>query len=184
MVPVPVVVFFRCPKVLWLFTEISGEQNGYNIPELSAAPEVEDLLSEAGARQLRLDPTRPLPPRAKRLVSDAYLCFYQSTDVRMYRWVGLSTNQKKDLPSFSQSEDRISHSRPMRGQPKPLPANERTGCPPPSQSETLFPLLIFCPKIVDEPAAGKGEQWIQTPHRLENCVLLNKKNGLQYWETV
>jgi hypothetical protein len=30
---------------------------------------VEDLLSEAGARQLRQEPNRPLPPRAKRLVS-------------------------------------------------------------------------------------------------------------------
>ena len=50
----------------------AGEQNGYNIPELSAAPEVEDLLSEAGGRRLRQDPALILPPRAKRLVSGTH----------------------------------------------------------------------------------------------------------------
>ncbi len=50
----------------------AGEQNGYNIPELSAAPEVEDLLSEAGGRRLRQDPALVLPPRAKRLVSGTH----------------------------------------------------------------------------------------------------------------
>ncbi len=56
----------RCTRVC------AGEQNGYNIPELSAAPEVEDLLSEAGGRRLRQDPALILPPRAKRLVSGTH----------------------------------------------------------------------------------------------------------------
>ena len=62
-----------------------GEQNGYNIPELTPAPEVEKILSEEGARRLRDSPNLPLSPQAKRLISDAYICFYQSQEVRMYK---------------------------------------------------------------------------------------------------
>ena len=63
----------------------AGEQNGYNIPELSAAPEVEKIFSEEVVTQLRANPEQPLGEQAKRLVCDAYMCFYQSPDVRMYR---------------------------------------------------------------------------------------------------
>ena len=63
----------------------SGEQNGYNIPELSPAPDVEKILSEAGAAEVRNSANLVLGDQAKRLVSDAYMCFYQSPDVRMYR---------------------------------------------------------------------------------------------------
>ena len=63
----------------------SGEQNGYNIPELTAATEIEKIMSEGWAEKLRSDPALPLGDQAKRLVSDAYMCFYQSPDVRMYR---------------------------------------------------------------------------------------------------
>ena len=62
-----------------------GEENGYNIPELSPAPEVESILSEEGARRLREDPDLPLSAQAKRLISDAYICFYQSQEVMMYK---------------------------------------------------------------------------------------------------
>ena len=62
-----------------------GEQNGYNIPELTAATEIEKIMSEGWAEKLRSDPALPLGDQAKRLVSDAYMCFYQSPDVRMYR---------------------------------------------------------------------------------------------------
>ena len=64
---------------------LSGEQNGYNIPELRPATEIEKLMSEGWAEELRSDPASPLGEQAKRLVSDAYMCFYQSPDVRMYR---------------------------------------------------------------------------------------------------
>ena len=62
-----------------------GEQNGYNIPELTPAADIERLMSEAFAEELKGKPNMPLGEQAKRLVSDAYMCFYQSPDVRMYR---------------------------------------------------------------------------------------------------
>ena len=63
-----------------------GEQNGYNIPELSPAPEVEFILSEEGGNRLRANPNLNLSAQAKRLVSDSYICFYQSKEVQMYNW--------------------------------------------------------------------------------------------------
>ena len=63
----------------------SGEQNGYNIPELTPAADIERLMSEAFAEELKVKPNMPLGEQAKRLVSDAYMCIYQSPDVRMYR---------------------------------------------------------------------------------------------------
>jgi len=86
------VSFVRCgdsPRAPWCFfdsmADRKGEQNGYNIPELSPAPDVEKILSEAGASEVRNSPNLVLGDQAKRLVSDAYMCFYQSPDVRMYR---------------------------------------------------------------------------------------------------
>jgi len=86
------VSFVRCgdsPRAPWCFfdsmADRKGEQNGYNIPELSPATEIENIMTEAWAEQLRSDPARPLGDQAKRLVSDAYMCFYQSPDVKMYR---------------------------------------------------------------------------------------------------
>jgi ubiquitin thioesterase CYLD len=64
---------------------VSGEQNGYNIPEVSLCPELPHWLSEQGARGLpEVRDERQLPERAKRLLCDAYMCFYQSPDVAMY----------------------------------------------------------------------------------------------------
>uniref|UniRef100_A0A2A4IT13 USP domain-containing protein n=1 Tax=Heliothis virescens TaxID=7102 RepID=A0A2A4IT13_HELVI len=56
-----------------------GERNGYNIPEIVCTSELGAWLGEEGARA----PT--LPAHAKRLLSDAYMCFYRSPDVSMYR---------------------------------------------------------------------------------------------------
>lgn len=86
------VSFVRCgdtPTSPWCFfdsmADRKGEQNGYNIPELSPAPEVEKIFSMEGAAQLKDNPEIPLSDQAKRLVADAYMCFYQSHNVRMYR---------------------------------------------------------------------------------------------------
>ena len=68
-----------------LFSYSLGEQNGYNIPELTPAAQFENLMSESFAEELRASPNMPLGDQAKRLVSDAYMCFYQSPDVKMYR---------------------------------------------------------------------------------------------------
>jgi len=58
-----------------------GERNGYNIPELLGAPELEHLLTE-GVSALQGGQAQG---QAKRVLSDAYLCFYQSNHVTMYR---------------------------------------------------------------------------------------------------
>lgn len=63
----------------------TGEQNGYNIPEMVACPELPYWLSEKGAMDLQSKDERRLPEYAKRLLCDAYMCMYQSTEVMMYR---------------------------------------------------------------------------------------------------
>ncbi|XP_023951500.2 ubiquitin carboxyl-terminal hydrolase CYLD [Bicyclus anynana] len=64
-----------------------GERNGYNIPEIVEIAELGAWLSEEGGRALHaaapLD--RQLPAPAKRLLADAYMCFYRSPDLAMYR---------------------------------------------------------------------------------------------------
>ncbi|XP_063700280.1 uncharacterized protein LOC134830659 [Culicoides brevitarsis] len=64
-----------------------GEQNGYNIPEMVSVPDLPQWLSEEGARTLHeLAPSdKMLPEHAKRLMCDAYMCMYQSSDIMMYR---------------------------------------------------------------------------------------------------
>ncbi|XP_072936896.1 ubiquitin carboxyl-terminal hydrolase CYLD isoform X2 [Epargyreus clarus] len=64
-----------------------GERNGYNIPEIVGIAELGAWLSEEGGRALhRAAPLdRQLPAPAKRLLADAYMCFYRSPDVAMYR---------------------------------------------------------------------------------------------------
>jgi ubiquitin thioesterase CYLD len=65
---------------------ISGEQNGYNIPEMVSCPNLPYWLSDEGARSLHeMKDDRQLPEHAKRLLCDAYMCMYQSPDVMMYR---------------------------------------------------------------------------------------------------
>ena len=78
-------VRYEWPSLLFLTMCSTGEQNGYNIPELSPAPDVEKILSEVGAGDVKNNPNVVLGDQAKRLVSYAYMCFYQSPDVRMYR---------------------------------------------------------------------------------------------------
>lgn len=64
----------------------TGEQNGYNIPEMVPCPDFHYWLSEEGlAHLLKLKDDRNLPPHAKRLLCDAYMCIYQSSDVMMYK---------------------------------------------------------------------------------------------------
>ena len=63
-----------------------GEINGYNIPEVSPAPDVARWLSHEGVTVLKEHKDdKVLPIQAKRLVCDGYLCFYQSPEVMMYQ---------------------------------------------------------------------------------------------------
>ncbi|XP_063358788.1 ubiquitin carboxyl-terminal hydrolase CYLD [Cydia amplana] len=80
------VAFVKAGQALdapWCFfdsmADRKGERNGYNIPECSCIPELGAWLSEEGARD------RQLPAPARRLLADAYMCFYRSPDVAMYR---------------------------------------------------------------------------------------------------
>ncbi|CAG4998222.1 unnamed protein product [Parnassius apollo] len=56
-----------------------GERNGYNIPEIVCLPELGAWLCEEAGRE------RAPPAHARRLLADAYMCFYRSPDVAMYR---------------------------------------------------------------------------------------------------
>lgn len=59
----------------------SGEQNGYNIPEVVSFPDLRWWLSEEGTVfLLTTKDDKLLPEMARRLLCDAYMCFYQSTD--------------------------------------------------------------------------------------------------------
>jgi len=86
------VSFVRCgdsPRAPWCFfdsmADRKGEQNGYNIPEMSPAPDVEKILSESSSVDFKSSKANSMGEQVKRLCSDAYMCFYQSPDVRMYR---------------------------------------------------------------------------------------------------
>ncbi|XP_013182890.2 ubiquitin carboxyl-terminal hydrolase CYLD isoform X2 [Amyelois transitella] len=58
-----------------------GERHGYNIPEIVSISSLSSWLSlEAGERAAAAP-----PPHARRLLADAYMCFYRSPDVAMYR---------------------------------------------------------------------------------------------------
>lgn len=64
----------------------TGEQNGYNIPEVVPCPDLPRWLSDRGAADLQqVTDDRQLPEHAKRLLCDAYMCMYQSIEVMMYR---------------------------------------------------------------------------------------------------
>ena len=68
-----------------IYLQPTGEQNGYNIPEMTPAKDFDKLMSETFAEELKRNPNMGLGDQAKRLVSDAYMCIYQSSDVKMYR---------------------------------------------------------------------------------------------------
>lgn len=71
-----------------IFLCFLGEQNGYNIPEMVPCPDLPYWLSDKGAQSLMdVKDNRQLPEHAKRLLCDAYMCMYQSSDVMMYRWM-------------------------------------------------------------------------------------------------
>merc|ERR1712029_191953 len=104
------VTFAKCgsgPDAPWCFfdsmADRKGEQNGYNIPEVTLASDVSQWFADGGSLSVPIpsDPSSPNSPsqtkmqnslnslltsdQVKRLVSDAYMCFYQSTEVMMYQ---------------------------------------------------------------------------------------------------
>jgi len=87
------VCFVKCGQdtdAPWCFfdsmADRKGEQNGYNIPEVIMFDEFQFWTSERGISQLlNLKDERNLPEMARRLICDAYLCFYQYSGLISYR---------------------------------------------------------------------------------------------------
>uniref|UniRef100_T1IEE5 USP domain-containing protein n=2 Tax=Rhodnius prolixus TaxID=13249 RepID=T1IEE5_RHOPR len=84
------VTFVKCgtsETAPWCFfdsmADRKGEQNGYNIPEVVACPDLPHWLSDNAHLLPQME--KHLPEHAKRLLCDAYMCMYQSTEVMMYR---------------------------------------------------------------------------------------------------
>ncbi|CAM1292767.1 CYLD (predicted) [Pycnogonum litorale] len=87
------VAFVKCgtgPDAPWCFfdsmADRRGEQNGYNIPEVLSFKDLKWWLSDEGFEfVLSMKDDKALPEMPKRLLCDAYMCFYQSPDVMMYK---------------------------------------------------------------------------------------------------
>nr|CAG4645428.1 EOG090X03LH [Lynceus sp. MCZ IZ 141354] len=90
------VSFVKCgsgPDAPWCFfdsmADRKGEQNGYNIPEVTACHDLSHWLAEDWDKQLIQSSEGVkdfrVPDDARRLFSDAYICLYQSPDVMMYK---------------------------------------------------------------------------------------------------
>uniref|UniRef100_A0A8C0IWB9 ubiquitinyl hydrolase 1 n=1 Tax=Chelonoidis abingdonii TaxID=106734 RepID=A0A8C0IWB9_CHEAB len=72
----------------WLFfdsmADRQGGQNGFNIPQVTPCPEVADYLEMSPEELQVLDP-KCLPPCARRLLCDAYMCLYHSPTLGLYK---------------------------------------------------------------------------------------------------
>ena len=75
-----------CCHVVSLSCVCSGEQGGYNIPEVQHVPELSQWLSENNFEHiLSMQDDRQLPEHMRRLLCDAYMVMYQSPSVMMFR---------------------------------------------------------------------------------------------------
>lgn len=87
------VCFVKCgqsPEAPWCFfdsmADRRGELHGYNIPEVLLFDEFQFWTSDKGASYLlQHRDDKLLPDMARRLICDAYLCFYQYTGLSAYR---------------------------------------------------------------------------------------------------
>uniref|UniRef100_A0A8C5BZ75 Ubiquitin carboxyl-terminal hydrolase CYLD n=1 Tax=Gadus morhua TaxID=8049 RepID=A0A8C5BZ75_GADMO len=72
----------------WLFfdsmADRDGGQNGFNIPQVSACPEVGAYLKMSPEELHALDP-KSIQGQARRLLCDAYMCMYQSPTMSLYK---------------------------------------------------------------------------------------------------
>lgn len=57
-----------------------GEQSGYNIPEITHCPEVDDWLNWDENTINEYD-DKTMPELMRRLLCDSYMCMYQSTEL-------------------------------------------------------------------------------------------------------
>ncbi|KAM6949442.1 LOW QUALITY PROTEIN: ubiquitin carboxyl-terminal hydrolase CYLD [Aplochiton taeniatus] len=72
----------------WLFfdsmADREGGENGFNIPQVKACPELGRYLSLSEEELSRLDPASLKEP-ARRLLCDAYMCLYHSPELSLYK---------------------------------------------------------------------------------------------------
>uniref|UniRef100_A0A8C8DWM6 ubiquitinyl hydrolase 1 n=1 Tax=Oryzias sinensis TaxID=183150 RepID=A0A8C8DWM6_9TELE len=72
----------------WLFfdsmADREGGQNGFNIPQVKACPEVGRYLSLSEEELSRVDPAS-LRETVRRLLCDSYMCLYHSPELSLYR---------------------------------------------------------------------------------------------------
>ncbi|CAL8241410.1 unnamed protein product [Merluccius merluccius] len=72
----------------WLFfdsmADREGGENGFNVPQVRACPEVGRFLSLSEQELSHIDPAS-LPESARRLLCDAYMCFYHSPQLSIYK---------------------------------------------------------------------------------------------------
>lgn len=81
----PVCILYSC-HIVTLSCVCSGEQGGYNIPEVQHVPELSQWLSENNFEYiLSMQDDRQLPEHMRRLLCDAYMVMYQSPSVMMFR---------------------------------------------------------------------------------------------------
>ncbi|MBN3304926.1 CYLD hydrolase, partial [Amia calva] len=75
-------------KHSWLFfdsmADRCGGENGYNIPEIRACPQVGDFLSQSEDDLAKADPCN-MDESVKRLLCDSYMCMYQCPALSLYR---------------------------------------------------------------------------------------------------
>ncbi|XP_029931675.1 ubiquitin carboxyl-terminal hydrolase CYLD isoform X2 [Myripristis murdjan] len=72
----------------WLFfdsmADREGGENGFNVPQVKACPEVGRYLSLSEDELSRVDPASLREP-ARRLLCDAYMCLYHSPELSLYK---------------------------------------------------------------------------------------------------
>ncbi|XP_045921129.1 ubiquitin carboxyl-terminal hydrolase CYLD [Micropterus dolomieu] len=72
----------------WLFfdsmADREGGENGFNIPQVKACPEVGRYLSLSEQELSRVDPAS-LRESARRLLCDSYMCLYHSPELSLYK---------------------------------------------------------------------------------------------------
>ena len=69
------------------FCNHSGTKDGYNLPAVIECNEVIDWLSSEKQNREKIINTedKDLPEKVRRILGDAYMCFYQSKEMAMYR---------------------------------------------------------------------------------------------------
>lgn len=73
-----------CSPLFFLCTR-SGGENGFNIPQVKACPEVGRYLSLSEEELSRVDSSSLREP-ARRLLCDSYMCLYHSPELSLYKW--------------------------------------------------------------------------------------------------